>query len=119
MIVAVDYDHTLDFAGWPHVGKIAEDRVKKLIEYRKKGNQLILWTCRSGKPLQDAVDILKEYGLEFDAVNENVEQYKHFDSPKVVANLYLDDAAINADDFNWDSLSPSLKIEDKIVKEQK
>lgn len=106
MIIAVDYDHTLDFAGWPNVGKLDMDRVNKLIECKKNGHQLILWTCRSGKELDDAVNLLKENGLEFDAVNKNVKQYAHFESPKIVANVYIDDAAFNADRFDWNSLLP-------------
>ena len=120
MIIAVDYDHTLDFAGWPNVGNLDMDRVNKLIECKKNGHQLILWTCRSGKELDDAVNLLKENGLEFDAVNKNVKQYAHFESPKIVANVYIDDAAFNADRFDWNSLLPQeLNYEDKIVKTER
>lgn len=103
MVIAVDYDGTLDNAGYPNVGKPFIDRVVQCIEWKKLGHQLILWTCRSGEPLKAAVDYMKTLGLEFDAVNENVESYKSFQSPKVLAHMYIDDAAVNADTY-FDSL---------------
>lgn len=99
MIIAVDYDGTLDEAGFPNVGKPFMDRVNTCINWKKQGIELILWTCRSGESLKAAVDYMRTLGLEFDAVNENVERNKKFQSPKVVANLYIDDAAITADTF--------------------
>lgn len=75
--------------GRPHMGVI-----NGLIERRKKGDKLILWTCRCGQQLTDAVAFCRNMGLEFDAVNENlpmmIDKYGS-DSRKVFADCYIDD----------------------------
>jgi hypothetical protein len=92
-IIAVDYDGTIDYAGFPKTGKIDEQAVKALKTWRNKGNALILWTCRAGKQLEEAVRCCKQNGLEFDAVNDNLPEIKKagFLSPKVLADYYIDD----------------------------
>ena len=69
-----------------------------------RGSKIILWTCRTGQPLQDAVDLCKSYGLEFDAVNENLpEMIKAYgnNSRKVSADKYIDDNAIDPSGVSW------------------
>lgn len=102
-IYAVDFDKTLSMAKWPEVG----EPNLKLIEFLKKckaaGSRIILDSCRCGKALEDAVQFCKEYGLEFDAINENlpelVEAYKE-DSRKISADCYIDDKALNVTTVN-------------------
>jgi len=93
-VVAVDYDDTLIYEnGIPN-----EQLVSVLKNFRKKGGKLILWTCRNGNKLHEAIVNCAELGLFFDAVNCNVpESYYLFEdghgSPKVFAHLYIDDKA--------------------------
>ena len=42
--------------------------INHLIKRKKQGNKIILWTCREGERLQEAVEWCRGYGLEFDAV---------------------------------------------------
>lgn len=99
-IIAVDFDGTLAYSDWPGLG----DPNLKLIEYLLKekaaGNKLILWTCRAGKPLADAVNWCREHGLVFDAVNDNlpeiVELYGN-NSRKVTCDIYIDDRSVFVD----------------------
>lgn len=102
MIIAVDYDGTLDFAGFPNVGKVNTYAVDVLRRLQSQGYKIILWTCRGGRHLEDAINELKKYDLIFDAVNENIEEVKQagLTSPKVVADLYIDDRAIGYGDIN-------------------
>lgn len=65
-----------------------------------KGNKLILFTCREGKPLEDAVEWCRNLGLVFDAVNENLpEGIAEYGSNcrKVYADIYLDDRHFTSD----------------------
>ena len=69
-----------------------------LINYLKKwksdGNKLILWTCRIGEALSNAVAWCQEHGLEFDAVNDNLPEiieYYGSNSRKVTCDWYIDD----------------------------
>ena len=93
IIVAVDFDGTIVEDAYPKVGKpmiFAFDTLKKL---QSQGHRLILWTYRSGKRLDEAVDFCKENGLEFYAVNKNFpeEEYDEKYSRKIHADLFIDD----------------------------
>lgn len=69
-----------------------------LIKRRKQGNKIILWTCREGDRLQEAVEWCKSYGLEFDAVNENIPEMIEWygnDTRKIGYDVLIDDKAIN------------------------
>jgi len=110
-IFAVDFDRTLITGNtWPDVNGEAN---RPMIEYlnmerRKRGTKIILWSCRDGEALDDAVEFCKKNGLEFDAVNENlpemIEAYGN-DSRKISADKYIDDAAVNPDGVAWTLLT--------------
>lgn len=111
-IVAVDFDGTLCSDEFPGVENINTHAVEVLKKYRQRGGKLILWTCRHDKPLEDAVEALRALGLEFDAVNANIPEHvkewteKTGDttfSPKVHADLYIDDKAVRLSEVFGDS----------------
>lgn len=99
MIIAVDFDGVLIPNGhWPGVGEPNDALIEWLKFSRAIGIKVILWTNRTGKALQAAVEFCKKYGLEFDAVNDNIpEVMAQFgeNSRKITADLYLDDKAKN------------------------
>jgi len=100
MIIATDFDGTLCVHRYPNIGYRNLPLIEWLIQQRKDGHQLILWTCRNGSLLTEAVSWCKEFGLEFDAINEDVPSIKHSDfgrekSIKVYADVYIDDRSIN------------------------
>lgn len=99
-IIAVDFDKTLSLnAPYPDVGEPNIKLIKWLNNQRiEYGAKLILWTCREDKPLKDAVEFCKKYGLTFDAVNENLPEIG-FDCRKIVASMYIDDLAVNPNDL--------------------
>ena len=93
-IIAVDFDGTLVSHMYPKIGienPSAFRVLKKLIE---QGHQLILWTMRSGEPLNEAVAYCEERGISFLGVNSNPNQSSWTTSPKQYADLYIDDAAL-------------------------
>lgn len=97
-IYAVDFDGTLAESIYPGIGSPNMALINHLIKRRKQGNKVILWTCRCGERLQEAVEWCIQYGLEFDAVNENLlETIEWFgtDSRKIHADVYIDDKAVN------------------------
>jgi hypothetical protein len=96
-IIAVDFDGTLCKDAYPGIGVPNLRLIRSLIANRKNGDKLILWTCREGEHLQEAVDWCKARGLEFDAVNENVPELKEkygTDPRKIGCNLMIDDKAV-------------------------
>ena len=92
MKIAVDFDGTL----WDHCGVQGPNLVliSALRAIRSHGHRLILWTCRvPGRGLDEAVAECRLRGLEFDAVNDNLQEVKdgYGDSRKIVADVYIDD----------------------------
>lgn len=95
--IAIDFDGCLCTNAYPSVGTPNWNVINKAKEEKKNGAGLILWTCREGKVLEDAVNACKEWGLEFDAVNESLPSWieEWGASPrKVAASEYWDDLAI-------------------------
>ena len=102
-IYAVDFDGTLCESVWPDIGEPNMALIEHLKKRRAQGNKIILWTCRAGERLENAVEWCKIYGLEFDAVNENLpEAIKQYggDGRKIHADVYIDDKAVNKQKYN-------------------
>lgn len=94
MIIAVDFDGTIVEHKYPRIGKEIPFAIDTLLRLRREGHQLILWTVREGKLLEDAVNFCKERGLEFYSVNSNYieEDSEHHDfSRKLQADIFIDD----------------------------
>ena len=94
MIIAVDFDGTIVTHEYPRIGKeipFAIDSLKRL--QTQPDIQLIMWTVREGKELEEAVQFCLERGLEFYAVNKNYpEESSDFPEPrKLKADLFIDD----------------------------
>ena len=92
-IVAVDFDGTLSLdAQYPNIGRFNTRLYEALMKLKGIGWSIVLWTCREGKELREAVIWCANNGLEFDAINENPPEVP-FKSRKVVADMYVDDRA--------------------------
>lgn len=96
MIIAVDFDGTLCEERYPEIGEANVELISALIDRRSVGDKVILWTCREETLLENAVVWCKQQGLEFDAVNDNLEEiklkYQH-NSRKITADIYIADKA--------------------------
>jgi hypothetical protein len=93
MVIAIDFDGTVVTHEYPKVGKDigAIPILKKLV---KAGHKLVLFTMRGDKELQDAVNWFKNNQIPLYGININPTQSAWTTSPKVFAQLYLDDAGI-------------------------
>ncbi len=96
-IIAVDFDGTLCYSDWPALGDPNERLISYLRNWRDQGNKLILWTCRAGKALEDAISWCHDQDLEFDAINDNlpeiIEMYGN-NSRKITCDYYIDDRSL-------------------------
>jgi hypothetical protein len=92
-IIAVDFDGTCVSHAFPDIGKEigAPPVLQRLVA---EGAFLILWTMRSGQPLDEACLWFKKHSIPLWGVNENPEQWRWTQSPKAYAHLYIDDAAL-------------------------
>ncbi len=120
MIIAIDFDGTCVTHAYPKIGKDigAVPVLKQLVQY---GHQLILWTMRSDKKLDDAINWFINNKIPLYGVNHNPNQYTWSASPKVYAQLYIDDAAFGAPllfnkeisdrpYIDWDEIAESFNL---------
>lgn len=95
-IIAVDFDGTLCERKYPDIGAPITPVIEYVKERKAAGDIIILWTCRVGEYLANAVEWCKRQGLTFDYINENaperVGQYGG-DTRKISADEYIDDKA--------------------------
>lgn len=92
MIIAVDYDGTLFRDG--EINRILIERLKA---EQRRGTTVILWTCRDGARLHEAVTSLMQAGFRPNFVNDNATEMKirlGYNPRKVVADIYIDDKAV-------------------------
>ena len=93
-VIAIDFDGTLFENKWPEIGMPIAPNINRAKNEKANGAVLILWTCRRGEQLEEALFFCLVRGLVFDAVNENLpETIEKFggDSRKIFADLYIDD----------------------------
>ena len=91
MIIAVDFDGTLQIDNAPNTALIG-----KLKKAQANGDTVILWTCRDGKSLVEALRFLQRNGFRPNYVNRNCPEgirRTGRDSRKVFADVYIDDKA--------------------------
>ena len=98
MKIAVDFDGTIVEHRYPEIGREIPFATQTLRQLIKDRHQLILWTVREGKLLDDAIEWCRERGVEFWAVNkdyheEDVTKNAHF-SRKIKADVFIDDAMV-------------------------
>lgn len=96
-IIAVDFDGTLFTDEYPEIGVPIWKVINYCKEQQEQGATLILWTCRNGADLEEAVELCRNVGLTFDYVNQNtaehIAKFGGVDTRKVCADEYIDDKA--------------------------
>ena len=119
MIFAVDFDGTIVRNEFPKIGEeliVAMDGVKPtevMIALQGQGDKIIIWTCRCGRYLVEAIQWLEERGVYPDGVNCNLIGTPGFGIPKIVADVYIDDKSFPPF-TNWQDVYESF-----VVKKQK
>ena len=99
-VIAIDFDGCICENAWPSIGKPNWMVIMQALSEKSNGAKLILWTCREGERLKEAIKACADWGLSFDAVNDNLESAKaEWDNNprKVAATEYWDDRAVKMD----------------------
>lgn len=105
MMILVDFDGTIVEHHYPRIGKALPYAFEVLLALKEAGCKLILWTCREDdghninrRFLKDAVEFCRANGLEFDAVNQTIEEEdfrsKNQLKRKPYAHYQIDDAIV-------------------------
>jgi hypothetical protein len=91
--IAVDFDGTIVEHDYPDIGKERLFAFITLRELQKRGALLILWTIRTGRELDDAVQYCRENGIVFYAINRNYpeEQWAEDTPRKLNVDIFIDD----------------------------
>lgn len=97
MIIAVDFDGTISRGKYPAIDGEQPYAGEIMRQLHAEGHYIIIWTCRCGKQLLDAINWLLEQKIPFDRINdhnpENVRKYGEGGN-KVYAHCYIDDKNI-------------------------
>ena len=102
MKIAIDFDGTIVEHRFPEIGPEKPHAIEALLRLKSAGVVIILWTCRAGPYLQEAVEWLNKRGVYPDAVNEDPDaEENEFGFPKVATDYYLDDKAVPPF-FGWE-----------------
>lgn len=99
-VIAVDFDGCICVNAYPDIGKPNIEVINALISEVSCGTQLVLWTCREGEKLEEAIAACESWGIKFAAINESTPEWiaVYGTSPrKVGADEYWDDKAVRAD----------------------
>lgn len=119
MKIAVDFDGTIVEHQYPAIGKQILFAFQTLKELQRRKHKLILWTYRSGKELEEAVEFCKQNGVEFYAVNASYpdEEFNPQEmSRKIDAEMFIDDR--NLEGFEgWTRVLQILHPEDYQIEE--
>lgn len=104
-VIAVDFDGTLVGFTYSGIGEADTEMFDLIKELKSAGAKIILWTCRDNetedRELDAAVEFCRVRGLEFDAVNDNIEEVKNLtqnNTRKIYADIYIDDKALFDDE---------------------
>lgn len=100
IVVAVDYDDTIAKDGF-----ITPEGAGYIRRLSQMPIVLVLWTCRHGEALQQAVDEIKINNLHFDYINDT--DGMRCDGRKINADLYIDDK--NPGGVQWELAFERIK----------
>ena len=94
MIIAIDFDGTICRSTFPAIEGTMPGAKEVITRLHEQGHYLIIWTCRTGQNLLDAVNWMLKEGIPFDRVNDhnpdNLARYGD-GGKKVYAHCYIDD----------------------------
>lgn len=99
MIIAIDFDGTIHNGIYPNIGFLKTHAKEVINNLKEQGHYIIIWTCRTGDDLLEAVNFLLEKGISFDRINDNSPGNKAMyggNTRKIYADYYIDDKQIGA-----------------------
>jgi hypothetical protein len=92
---------------FPEIGKPKVEVINFIKKAYKAGHKIIIWTCRTDEYVEPMIVWLKRWGIPYHTINDNIDPVK-YQCRKVLADIYLDDRALNVDDledFDIDTMS--------------
>lgn len=118
--IAVDFDGTIVEHCYPAIGETKLFAFETLKELQKRGFLLILWTFRTGKELEEAVEFCRINGVEFYAVNKSYpeEILDENTSRKIDVDIFIDDRNLGGF-IDWSKVWQMMFPESNMVELEK
>lgn len=95
MIIAIDFDGTICRGKYPAIEGAQPYAREVITRLHEGGHYIIIWTCRTGERLLEAVNWLLEQKIPFDRINDhhpdNLREYGNIGGKKIYAHCYIDD----------------------------
>lgn len=105
---AIDWDGTIvKDKQYPKIGEPKPNAINVIERLINEGNRVIIWTCRGGREQEEGIVAkLNEYGIFDFMINDEFPDSKDFwkdaSSPKVFADVYIDDRGIHTQgEIDW------------------
>ena len=99
--LAIDFDGTIVENEFPAIGKEHPHATNTIKLLRKRGYEIILWTCRTGEHFDAAKIWLDERGVVFDAYNDHLPDEFEENGRKIFADVYIDDRSFPPFKGDW------------------
>jgi hypothetical protein len=95
MIIAVDFDGTTaKWAKYPEIGEPVPYAREVLNRLHASGHEIIIWTCRGVGALGQVRRWMEKNDIKYHHINVQGFTTAFDPSPKIIADLYIDDKAI-------------------------
>ena len=90
-VIAIDFDGTITKdSPYPITGEIRPEAIEVIKKLQKKYT-CCLWTARTSKYVQEAVQLLANAGVVFEYVNTSPYDRPDGQPRKIIADYYIDD----------------------------
>jgi len=110
-ILAVDIDDTIIKKEKDYVPRVLLPGSKEVLNWAKdKGCYIIIWTCRYGDMLKQALDFIDKQGIKYDIVNNNAPWLEIETSRKIFYDLLIDDRALGFT-IDWENIKQLIRKE--------
>lgn len=91
LVIAIDFDGTITTdSPYPITGKLRPEAIDVIKKLQTK-YICCLWTCRHGRYLQEALQLLVDAGIVFEYVNRSPYDRPDGQPRKIIADYYIDD----------------------------
>ena len=124
----IDFDGTIVKHKYPEIGEEVPDAIRVMQRLIEANHNIILYTMRHDKGLNEAVVFLADRLIKLWGVNENPTQKDWSESRKVYGHYYIDDAALGCPLIypkgerpyvHWNAIEDLLQAKDILTKEEK
>jgi len=113
MIIAIDFDGTIVDHEFPKIGKLKPNARKVINRLFDEGHDIVIWTCRTSQDffegkheptLLHVYRFLLREGIHFTTINHNSPRAAFQATPKVYADVYIDDRNLGGIPNDWEDI---------------